>query len=141
MACAVPGRPLRLLHVDDDPINMMVLDQLLIALGHHPTGVASAQEALDLVELQSFDAVLSDIHMPQIDGVRLQQRLGELHPERPVFAVTADVMTRTQRDYEALGFAGVLAKPLDLPMLTELLGVAGRSGADRRFFAHGVAKG
>ncbi len=43
MAHASCAEPLRLLHVDDDPINMMVLDQLLTALGHRPVGVASAQ--------------------------------------------------------------------------------------------------
>ena len=141
MASVPTDRPLRLLHIDDDAINMMVLDQLLTSMGHHPTGVASANEALDLLQNETFDAVLSDVHMPDIDGVKLQQRLADLVPELPVFAVTADVMTRTQQDFEALGFAGVLAKPLDLSKLRELLSLLHRSPASRPFFAFGIAKG
>jgi two-component system sensor histidine kinase EvgS len=132
---------LRLLHIDDDPVNLLVLDQLLTVLGHRPLGVASAGEAVAWLARERFDAVLSDIHMPDLGGVELLQELSTAMPDLPVFAVTADAMTRTQADYRALGFAGVLAKPITMPALRDMLSLVGRPRAARPFFAHGVLKG
>ncbi|MDB5419763.1 MAG: hypothetical protein JWP50_3182, partial [Phenylobacterium sp.] len=62
---------LKILHVDDDKVNLMVLDHLLSMLGHAPTGVGTAMEALDLLDHETFDLVLTDIHMPELTGVDL----------------------------------------------------------------------
>src|SRR5687768_6387529 len=116
-AMRTPGRPLRVLHIDDEPVNLLVMEHLLRELGHEPIGVASAMEALDLLADDAFDLILTDIHMPHVTGVEflaLLQRDGAAW-ETPVVAVTADVMSRCAADYEELGFAGALSKPLQVP--------------------------
>jgi two-component system sensor histidine kinase EvgS len=137
MARAYIERPLRLLHIDDDPVNRLVLGEMLAALGHHPTSAATGDEALEQLQQQTFDAVLTDIHMPGMDGVALREHVGRLHPELAVFAVTADVMTRSQSEYETLGFAGVLTKPLSLANLSGMLALARRPRHRRPFLAFG----
>jgi len=134
----------RILSVDDEPINLMVLEQMVEALGHQAVAVACAADALERIQAEPFDAVLADIHMPEIDGVEMLRRIRLLASplcEAPVIAVTADVMSRDAQDYRELGFAGVMAKPLIMPVLQRVLaGVAAGPGL-RRFEACGFGKG
>jgi hypothetical protein len=129
--------------VDDEPINLMVLEQMVEVLGHQAVAVASAAEALERLQSEAFDVVLTDIHMPDMDGVELLRRLRRLPPpagDTPVIAVTADVMSRHAQEYRELGFAGVMAKPLIMSTMERLLTAAGRPG-ERRFEASGLGRG
>ncbi|MDB5416909.1 MAG: aerobic respiration two-component sensor histidine kinase ArcB, partial [Phenylobacterium sp.] len=111
-------------------------------LGHAPTGVGTAMEALDLLDHETFDLVLTDIHMPELTGVDLlrtcRRRLGEQAP--PMVAVTADVMSRSGDDYRQLGFAGAIAKPLMADALTRMLAAASQPAAERIFASAGLTK-
>jgi CheY-like chemotaxis protein len=135
----------RILNVDDEPINLLVLQQMVETLGHQAVAAASAVEALAWLERETFDAVLTDIHMPEVDGVEMLRRLRALPPptcDLPVIAVTADVMSRQEHDYRELGFAGVMAKPLILPVLERQLATAAAAQpAERRFEASGLGRG
>lgn len=135
---------MRVLNVDDEPINLMVLEQMVEVLGHQAVAVASAAQALERLQAEAFDVVLTDIHMPEIDGVEMLARLRRLPSpacETPVIAVTADVMTRHAQEYRRLGFAGVMAKPLILPTLERLLISAVARPGERRFEASGLGRG
>lgn len=135
---------MRILNVDDEPINLLVLQQMVEVLGHQAVAVASATEALARLQAEPFDVVLADIHMPEVDGVEMLRRLQRLPPpicDLPVIAVTADVMTRQEQDYRELGFAAVMAKPLILPILERLLTGATVRPAERRFEASGLGRG
>jgi CheY-like chemotaxis protein len=134
----------RILNVDDEPINLMVLEQMVEALGHEAVAVASAAEALTRLAAERFDAVLADIHMPEIDGVELLRRIRSLPAptcDVPVIAVTADVMSRREHEYRELGFAAVMAKPLILPTLERVLASAVAQPAERGFQSSGLGKG
>lgn len=135
---------MRVLNVDDEPINLMVLEQMVEALGHQAVAVACAADALDLLQAEPFDVVLADIHMPEIDGIEMLRRIRLFAPPAcavPVVAVTADVMSRCAQDFQNLGFDGVMAKPLIMPVLQRVLtGVAAGPG-ERRFEASGFGKG
>jgi hypothetical protein len=134
----------RILNVDDEPINLLVLRQMVEALGHQAVAVATATEALARLRAGTFDVVLADIHMPEIDGVELVRRLRRLPSpvcETPVIAVTADVMTRRAQEYRELGFAGVMAKPLIMAVLERQLAAAAARPSERRFEASGLGRG
>ena len=139
MTAHLCSRSLKVLHVDDDPVNLIVMQHLLEALGHRATGVASAADALRRLHEERFEAVLTDIHMPDIGGVELLDRLQDSNSPPPVIAVTADVMTRTAEDFERLGFTGAVAKPLLLGAIEQALENAGRPPGRRRFAASGLA--
>jgi CheY-like chemotaxis protein len=94
------GRPLKVLHVDDDPMNLRVVQEILAAFG---------------LALEGFDVVLLDIHMPGMTGLDVIQRLrGCDGPQRdvPVIALTADVYSRRPAEYLALGFNDFMSKPI-----------------------------
>lgn len=109
------GRTLSVLHVDDDPMNLRVVEEILSAFGHHSVKAASGSEALAHLRQQNFDVVLMDIHMPGMSGVEVVERLrASKGPERDVavIALTADLITRRPEEYLALGFTAFVAKPI-----------------------------
>ncbi|MCR5875071.1 response regulator [Phenylobacterium sp. J426] len=101
--------------MDDDPMNLRVVQEILTAFGHTAVMASSGQEALARLACERFDVVLMDIHMPEMTGIEVVERLrASLGPERntPVIALTADVLSRRPQDYAALGFADFVSKPI-----------------------------
>jgi len=129
---AAPTEPqavgdLRILAVDDNAVNLLVLDQLLAALGAEIAKAASGAEALELLSAQPFDLVLMDIQMPGMTGAEALQRLRETPgPNRavPVVALTADVTSGGRDRYIALGFTEHTPKPIQI---ADLIGAIGRA--------------
>jgi CheY-like chemotaxis protein len=108
-------RALVVLHVDDDPMNLRVVEEILVAFNHTAVKTTSGAEALRLLAEQAFDVVLMDIHMPGMSGIEAVERLrASPGPERdiPVIALTADVFSRRPEDYRALGFNDFVSKPI-----------------------------
>ncbi len=126
-----PDPPLMVLHVDDDPINRRVLQELLHVLGHKGFEADCAGRALDLARLGTFDLLLMDLHMPGMNGVEAVRALRTASgPESaiPVVAVTADVVSLSLADCLELGFSGLLFKPVSLRSLKQEIGRAWRRG-------------
>lgn len=120
----VSARPLKVLHVDDDPMNLRVVQEILGAFGHTTVLAASGPEALERLSVEAFDAVLMDIHMPGMSGVEVIAQLrASKGPERklPVIALTADVYSRRPAEYTALGFDAFLTKPILVAKLMDTL--------------------
>jgi len=109
------GRPLKVLHVDDDPMNLRVVQEILSAFGHQAVMACSGKEALDRLAMEAFDVVLLDIHMPGMTGIETIERLrASTGPAAvtPVIALTADVYSRRPAEYIALGFNDFVSKPI-----------------------------
>lgn len=110
-----PEKALTVLHVDDDPVNLRVVEEILTAFGHCAVKAISGSEALEQFDRQRFDVVLMDIHMPEMSGIEVLKRIrARSGPERdtPVIALTADILSREPSEYLALGFAGFVPKPV-----------------------------
>lgn len=117
----------RVLIVDDEPVNRMVLGRMLEHFGVHPSEAASGLEALELLGTEAFDLILMDIHMPVMTGIQTVERLrATCGPNRdtPVVAVTGDT-TRELHEYLAAGFDGYANKPISLALVKSMLN-AGR---------------
>jgi CheY-like chemotaxis protein len=118
------GRPLVILHVDDDPMNLRVVEEILTAFHHIPVKASSGAEALQLLAERPFDVVLMDIHMPGMSGLEAVERLRAAPgPERatPVIALSADVVSRRPSEYRDLGFNDFIAKPILVSGLLEAI--------------------
>jgi len=117
-------RAVRVLAVDDNAVNLLVLDQLLSAFGHDVSKAASGPEALGLLAAQSFDIVLLDIQMPGMTGVECLQMLRETPgPNQlvPVVALTADVTSGGREHFRDLGFTDHESKPIQVQSLVEAM--------------------
>lgn len=117
------AQALRILHVDDDAVSRLVMHHLLAELGHAAEGASSAAEGLARLAREPFDLIISDIHMPELDGPGFLARLrgAPATAAIPVIAITADVMSRACEEYRALGFAAVISKPLLVEPLRRLI--------------------
>ena len=121
------NQKLNILVVDDDKRMTSTLSDILQLAGHEVVEAASAMMALEKVKTQSFDCVLTDIRMPEMDGVEFHRQLREIQPGLPVVLMTAyasDTLTRQGLDN---GVIGVLDKPLDINNLLSFLTSMGRN--------------
>jgi CheY-like chemotaxis protein len=109
---------MRALFVDDNPEARALVTAVLEAAGARVSVAASAVEALSALDADSFDVVLTDIGMPDVDGYDFVMRLRERERAEsrvPVCAIalTAYAGAEDRRRALACGFHGHLAKPID----------------------------
>jgi signal transduction histidine kinase/AmiR/NasT family two-component response regulator len=105
----------RILVADDNVINQAVARVILEAAGATVVVAADGVEALAALSASAFDAVLMDIHMPNMGGVEALTRIraGDAGPkDMPVIALTADAMAGDQDRYARLGFDDTQPKPI-----------------------------
>jgi len=119
----------RVLVVEDNPVNQLLVTRQLERLGYEPTLAPSGQEALALLEADdgtSFAAVLMDWRMPGLDGLAATEllRLSERRrgvPALPVVGMTASVLPGDRQRCLDAGMDDVIAKPVNLAMLGRTL--------------------
>ncbi len=113
-------RGLRLLVVDDNPLNRKVIRLLMAPYGAAITEAEHGEQALERLSAQPFDLVLLDVHMPVLDGPATIARIrasGEPWAGMPVIALTADAMAGDQERFLAMGMSGYASKPVDRGLL------------------------
>lgn len=117
---------LRVLVVEDNPTNLMILRQQLAKLGCSTTTATNGQEALDFLRAKVFDIILMDCLMPVLDGfetTRCWRRMesDEHRTRTPIVAVTALVLQADIDECLASGMDEVLNKPLRMAVLESIL--------------------
>jgi signal transduction histidine kinase/ActR/RegA family two-component response regulator len=106
----------RVLLVDDNAVNRMVVRLFLAPLGTHITEAENGVQALEKLGQEAFDIVLLDIHMPVMDGVECIGRIrssGADWSSVAVLALTADAMSGDRERYLCMGMDDYVAKPID----------------------------
>lgn len=124
---------LRVLVVDDHPINRRLVELFLKAVDAHTVQAANGQEALDALAAQPFDLVLLDMHMPVMDGpetIRHIRGSDQSWSRIPVIALTADAMSGDRERYLGIGMDGYLSKPIcERELMSEIARVSGLARA------------
>lgn len=110
---ATPAPTHRILLAEDDNAMRTYLERALENAGYSVVSVDRGTDALPLLEAESFDLLLSDIVMPEMDGIELAQRCAEISPRTKVMFITgfAAVSLRASREQP---HAKVLSKPFHL---------------------------
>jgi signal transduction histidine kinase/DNA-binding response OmpR family regulator len=119
-------RSRRVLVVDDGELNREVLRHLLEQRGHVATLVKSGREALEALARETFDVVLMDVQMPEMDGVETTRLIRERGFKVPVVAVTAHAMRGDRERFLAAGMDGYVSKPVRPRELHEAVEGMGR---------------
>jgi CheY-like chemotaxis protein len=114
--------------VDDNDANRLVLELMLQAAGLRTVAVASGAEALACLHEDRFDAVVTDLRMPGLDGYGLLAAIRAMPHTRnlPVVATTAAVVSSRADIFLDQGFTAFLAKPMlvaDVQACVEQLGL------------------
>ena len=113
--------PLKLLVIDDDPLLVETLHDLLRILGHEAAIATSGEEGLMRLAVERFDLVLTDLGMPGMSGWEVAQAVKARWPQLPVILVTGwgDALERAR--LEGSGVDVVLTKPYTVAQLTHAL--------------------
>ncbi len=111
----------RIVIVDDEPRMAAVVAMALERDGHRCTRYASAAEALAAIEAHGADVVVTDLRMPEIDGLELLRRLRATHPTLPVILLTAHASVPSAVAAMRDGAFDYVAKPFDNDELRALV--------------------
>jgi signal transduction histidine kinase/CheY-like chemotaxis protein len=124
-----PGRPLRVLAAEDNPINQLVLRTLLAQVGVEPVVVGDGRAALEAWSREPWDLILMDVQMPVMDGPTAARAIRAAEaksgrPYTPIVALTANAMSHQVAGYAEAGMDGHVAKPIEAASLFAALEIA-----------------
>ena len=116
---------LHVLLAEDNPINMLLIRELLRRRGYRVTEVTNGNAAVQAMMEGRFDLLLTDIHMPGMDGIEAARaiRAGEARSgatRTPIVALTADALESGKHTCLEAGMDGFLTKPVDPAQLEEM---------------------
>lgn len=113
-------KPCRILVAEDNETNILILSQML-ALGHHQFDIVkNGQQALDKLEEASYDLMILDCNMPVMGGLealRIYQAINVGLPQVPSIILSADATQNTIAEFDELGVAAYLTKPIQIDAL------------------------
>jgi len=119
-------RPPRVLCVDDNPANLLLLETLLTDMGGDVDAVSSGADALEAVKRKSFDLVFMDVQMPGMDGRQATEAIRQWEvengqPPLPVIALTAHALSNEKRSLLQSGLDDYLTKPISERQLAQVI--------------------
>ncbi len=109
-------RGARVLLVEDNDLNQELASELLRGNGLYVTTAWNGQEALEILDTQTFDGILMDVQMPVMDGYRATRAIRKQDKFKtiPILAMTANVMTGDRDKAETAGMNDHIGKPLNV---------------------------
>jgi CheY-like chemotaxis protein len=125
-----PTGPMQILLAEDNPINRRLMSGLLTREGHQVVAVEDGRRALGAIAAQSFDLVLMDMQMPELDGISATRAIRALDApacNTPILAISADSQPERRRIYFEAGIDSFLPKPIVSGQLLDMIAKMRRS--------------
>ena len=111
----ITSNPLEIILAEDNIINQLITQKILTKLGYHTDIVNNGLELLQACKKKSYDLILMDIQMPQMNGVEATQEIRQTLPpdkQPKIIAMTANALKGDREKYLASGMDGYLSKPV-----------------------------
>ena len=108
------GKMAKIILAEDDNDMRRFLVKALEKAGHHVTSFAEGASAFEEIKQTTFDLLLTDIVMPEMDGIELARRAAELDPSLKIMFITGFAAVALHPDSKAPKDAKVLSKPFHL---------------------------
>lgn len=114
-------RGLRILVAEDNPVNQKLIRRILEKMGHTVTTVPNGKHALEAIENQSFDLILMDVQMPEMDGFEATALIREFQKgagqKTPIIAMTAHALKGDREQCIRAGMNDYVSKPVQIKEL------------------------
>ena len=112
-------RGLKILAVDDSPINLQLLKHWLVPIGIDVSLAYSGRQAIDMAISEDFDQIFMDIQMPEMDGMETTRQLRQIenYKNTPIIALTAHALGSEQQQILSSGMNSYLTKPINEELL------------------------
>jgi signal transduction histidine kinase/FixJ family two-component response regulator len=120
----IEDKKAKILIVDDESVVLSFASDALAAVGHTVSSTSNQREALKWIESESFDFLLTDIKMPEMDGIALAQNAMELDPDLGVLFMTGYADVDTAKKAIATGAYDYIMKPFELQEIREAVRLA-----------------
>lgn len=118
----------KILVIDDQRSHLRLMKRMLERCGCSPVTVDSAEEAeLILKWNPDFNALITDLKMPWLDGVKFCKRTKRKHPGMKIYALSGNLGEYDRKDLEDAGFDGVYQKPVRFEMVEDILSAMQKS--------------
>jgi DNA-binding NtrC family response regulator len=117
-------KPETILIVEDDDVARENLAHILGKMGHEITSVSSGAKALALIEEHAFDLVITDLKMPQVDGMQVLAKSREMHPHTEVVMITGYATVDSAVDAMQKGAYHYLPKPYKIDLVRKIVSEA-----------------
>jgi DNA-binding NtrC family response regulator len=131
----------RILLVDDEPKMVVLLESSLQARGHATVGVHDGQSALDRLDTEEFDVVITDLRMAPVDGMAVIEGSIARAPRTPVVVLTAHGEISTAVAALRAGAFHYLTKPIDFEEVARVIDLALEAPGPRRSSSPQPARG
>lgn len=122
-ASAEPVRPMKVLVVEDHPVNRMILEAWMGSSGHVATTAENGQAAIDAARQLAFDLIVMDVNMPVLDGLSATRviRADSLNQETPVIVLSASARAEDHEAGLSAGADAYMNKPIDFRQLSAFM--------------------
>jgi CheY-like chemotaxis protein len=111
--------PQKVLIVDDEKDFLDIIAERILARGMDVSTATSAEDALNMVEEESFDVIILDFMMPALDGFKALKLIKAKRPDVQIIVLTGNVPGEKRMEAKALGALDVIEKPPDLKDLIQ----------------------
>ncbi|HDS84462.1 MAG TPA: response regulator [Phycisphaerales bacterium] len=111
----------KILVAEDNPSNQKLISILLQKMGHQVTLAEDGESAINKATVETFDLILMDMQMPNVNGYDAARQLREKGCKTPIIALTANAMLGDEEKCLQAGCDGYLAKPIDRTQLNEMI--------------------
>jgi CheY-like chemotaxis protein/signal transduction histidine kinase len=114
--------PLRILIAEDNPTNLKLATKVLGKLGYTPDTVLNGKQVLEIVSQKTYDVILMDVQMPEMDGMEASRMIRLCLSVQPVIiAMTANTLQGDREDCLQAGMDDYISKPINLEELVHTL--------------------
>ena len=111
--------PWKILLIDDDREFLSILSERLEFRDMEVATASSAMDAIALVEKNSYDTIILDLQMPQIDGLQALEKLRQVNPSLQIIVLTGHATVAKGVQAMKLGAIDVMEKPVDIRLLVD----------------------
>lgn len=111
----------KILLAEDNSVNQLVMKDLLEDYGLQLDIANNGAEAIELSQKESYDLILMDLQMPEVDGFEATKTIRTFNTKTPIIALSAAVMTKDKELSKEVGMNGHLAKPIEIDQLLKVL--------------------